>query len=1448
MAAPTSLAAMFTVNSAVDATDGVCDVLDCTLREAIDAANTTEGPDTIVFGIGVGGPATIRPFSPLPQITDQVLIDGTTQPGYSGSPLIELDGIFLGPGAAGLSVAASSTGIKGLAVNRFPGNGIELVGGGFNNVVTSNYVGVGLDGVTARGNGNGVASSSSSNTIGGTAASLRNVISGNTQYGIELTGGGANTVEGNFVGTDASGNVAVPNFRGVGVNSDENTIGSAAGVPNVVSGNSDAGVFVTGSDNDVRNNYIGTDANATTAVPNGFGGVYVLGGATSASSNTFTANVISGNASFGALISSSVPNSAANNDFDSNLIGTDSTGQKRLGNTGPGIAIGKDSGIGQNLIGGSPSSSNTIAFNSKGISLGSNTARNEFTANSIHDNTFIGIDLNDDGVTPNDPGDGDTGAERARELPRALECRQECGRHRHRERHVRRLAPELLVPARLLRDSGLRRKRQRPGWNLARQSVVAVRRLGPFLLQHGQPPHRHRRAGSVITATATDTFGDTSEFSACKAVPSATTTTFTVDTTDGTTDGTCGDGNDCSLGDAISAANVSPGTDRIEFNLPGPSLVITPTPSLPAITDGVVIDGTTQPGFSASSRVQVDGAAATGDGLTVGSGVDGSTIRGLSITGFPGAGISLSGPPSVVEGNYIGVKPDGTGPGGNGSGGTFHGGIVVGSQGNRIGGTTAATRNVISANNPSGIVISEGAGNVILGNRIGTNVDGDHAVPNTGNGIYFPDPLGVPTIGGGAPGEGNLISGNAGSGIWIDAGDGAVIQGNTIGLAVDRSTAMPNGADGIHAEFAGGVIGGVGPSEWNVVSGNGGAGIALVNVSSTPTRVQGNLVGLKASGDGLVPNGAGQVVVSGSDSIDIGGATAAARNVISGGGTSDGVLLDSLTHDVRVEGNYIGTDSTGEVGLGNGSGVVVAGGSHDNTIGGSVPGARNVISASSNVGVSFANAGAGNRVLGNSIGTDKDEATVLANKVGVELFATSGTTVGSAVPPIGNVIAGSTVSGVVLHGGSNSNTFAGNFVGTDRTDTADFGNADGLRFDNDGGNDNVIGPTNVFAHSVDRGIEMNTGTGNRISASTFHDNGNDAIFLNEAANHNQAAPTVDSAVNDVGTVHVDGSLASTLNSTFSVEVFSTPTCTGKPQGRTYLGSTPVTTDEIGHGSFSFSSNVPSEGDAITATATDTTTHDTSGFSACTTVVGPTLVVTTADDHDDGVCDSDCTLREALNVSNVAEGRINISFAIDASGTQTIALASGLPNITNPVVIDGTTQIDHQLAKGFAPPAAGDPAIEISGINEVAADGLVLASGSGGSTLRGLGIQNFTLGTFEGTGAAGVRVSSSGNTLEDLYVGTSSTGLLARPNDNGIIVTGDANTIGPGNLVSGNSELRDLHRRNGHGCGRQRRHRQSRRHRPHRQRAARGRHRDRGVRRAEDDHRRADGSPTGTWPW
>src|SRR5512134_514426 len=83
-------AATFTVNSTNDFDDGMCNVAHCSLREAIFAANGAAGTDTIRFAIGAGQ-KTIQPGSALPTITDPVVIDGTTQPGFSGTPIIELD-------------------------------------------------------------------------------------------------------------------------------------------------------------------------------------------------------------------------------------------------------------------------------------------------------------------------------------------------------------------------------------------------------------------------------------------------------------------------------------------------------------------------------------------------------------------------------------------------------------------------------------------------------------------------------------------------------------------------------------------------------------------------------------------------------------------------------------------------------------------------------------------------------------------------------------------------------------------------------------------------------------------------------------------------------------------------------------------------------------------------------------------------------------------------------------------------------------------------------------------------------------------------------------------------------------------------------------------------------------------------------------------------------------
>ena len=322
---------------------------------------------------------------------------------------------------------------------------------------------------------------------------------------------------------------------------------------------------------------------------------------------------------------------------------------------------------------------------------------------------------------------------------------------------------------------------------------------------------------------------------------------------------------------------------------------------------------------------------------------------------------------------------------------------------------------MISGNNGVGISFSDQPGNVVVGNRIGTNADGTAAVPNSADGIGFED-VSFQTIGGTAAGEGNLISGNGGNGLYFNSGyemTSAKFQGNTIGLAVDGVTPLPNGGAGIFLDGVsdGGRIGGTSPGAGNVISGNLGTGVLIG--SSDGWRLEGNRIGVTAAGTALAPNGASQVIVDSSDSGTIGGTIAAARNVISGGSSSAGIILDSGTDDSHVEGNYIGTNAGGHSGLGNGTGIQVVGGAHDNTIGGAVGGAGNVISGSAR-GVRLDNAGDGNRVVGNSIGTNAAETAVIPNGIGVELDGMTDAQIGTTSPGAANVIGGNSDTGILV--------------------------------------------------------------------------------------------------------------------------------------------------------------------------------------------------------------------------------------------------------------------------------------------------------------------------------------------------------------------------------------------------------------------------------------------------
>ena len=365
-----SPAATFTVTNTFDGSLG-------SLRQAILDANASPGADAIVFNIVGSGVQTIALSNALPTVSEAVTIDATTQPGFAGTPLIELNGDGLGL-AQGIHITGEGTVVRGFAINRFSGHGIFLFRGS-RNIIEGNFIGTDPSGTLRHGNsGSGILlSDSPNNTIGGTTVSARNVVSGNFLQGITLgpeldspypnigltTG---NLIQGNFIGTDVTGTAAIGNEL-VGIFiliASSNQIGGAiAGARNVISGNAGIGVLISSTgrladstpisgpanDNLVQGNFIGTDASGSIALGNFGDGVALRGASRSIIGGTSPSarNVISGNGAnitAGFCIAASgisiTGDSAIENLIQGNFVGTDSAGSGNLGNFFDGVSIG----------------------------------------------------------------------------------------------------------------------------------------------------------------------------------------------------------------------------------------------------------------------------------------------------------------------------------------------------------------------------------------------------------------------------------------------------------------------------------------------------------------------------------------------------------------------------------------------------------------------------------------------------------------------------------------------------------------------------------------------------------------------------------------------------------------------------------------------------------------------------------------------------------------------------------------------------------------------------------------------------------------------------------------------------------------------------------------------------------------------------------------------------
>jgi parallel beta-helix repeat protein len=372
---------------------------------------------------------------------------------------------------------------------------------------------------------------------------------------------------------------------------------------------------------------------------------------------------------------------------------------------------------------------------------------------------------------------------------------------------------------------------------------------------------------------------------------------------------------------------------------------------------------------------------------------------------------------------------------------------------------------------------------------------------------------------------------------------------------------------------------------------------------------------------------------------------------------------------------------------------------------------------------------------------------------------------------VGNLISGNAV-GVALGGDAAGNIVEANKIGTDATGSKPLPNTtDGVDIDT---SNNMVGEPadglgNTIAFNGQAGVHVLAGAGNTIRGNSIYNNGAEPILLDPDANGDQPAPQLSSAQFTLNGTQLVGELNDFAdNSTFTLDVYG-----GAAGGvNRYVATFTVTTNASGAAEFDTLLPRSLAGDeVVTATATSSS-GDTSSWSNGVAQPGPLLTVTTTADDGAG------SLRQAIldaNKNRPPNGTINtITFDV-ASGPRTFAPATALPMITAPVTIDGATQ----------PGYAGTSLIEIDG-EWVTGDGLTLASGSGGSTIKGLDIYGFGSG-------AGIDILSGGNQVLACAVGIiEPSERTSDPNATGILIELGANnnsiggtTSGAGNIIAGN---------------------------------------------------------------
>lgn len=620
-----------------------------------------------------------------------------------------------------------------------------------------------------------------------------------------------------------------------------------------------------------------------------------------------------------------------------------------------------------------------------------------------------------------------------------------------------------------------------------------------------------------------------------------------------------------SLRQAITDANATPGADVINFSIgSGPKTLLMGGP-YPVITQPLTIDATTQPGFAGTPIIQLKGDG-TFDGLTISAGS--CVVQGLVLTGFDlGIKLSTAGN-NTIRGNYIGIDISGTAVIKN-----RIGIYLDSSSNNRIGGSDAASRNVISGSY-IGIHMIQGQFNQVLGNYIGTDASGTAPLGN-GTGIQS-ESSSNNTYGGSEAGARNLISANY-SGLNIFRGNFNQVLGNYIGPDASGMSALPGSNQGLTiTEGSNNVIGGNTTGARNIISGNATEIVIGGNDPPGPyasnNRIEGNYIGTNAMGTARLGdvNGGGIFSLRGTNNI-IGGDTPGLGNVISG--NSDGIHLLGGADNV-IKGNYIGTDASGTFAISNPGGGIVIISAWRTIIGGNTTGSRNVISGNGNQGILiYDSLGAtGTQVQGNYIGTQAD-----------------------GISPLGNAS-----HGVFISNNANESIIGG--IGAGARNIIAYNGGAGVANDVASQNQmgfprlgNIISGNKIFSNGA-LGIDFRH---DGVTPNDPEDSGNFGA---------QNFPVVTAAQVVTGGTRIVGTLNTRPNASYTIEFFSNLNCdaSGYGEGERYLGTTTVSTDSTGNAQIDVTIPLADTlGSFITTTATNAT-KDTSEFSKCVQVADEPL--------------------------------------------------------------------------------------------------------------------------------------------------------------------------------------------------------------------------------------------------